>query len=274
MPRIRAMDYKLDVFTRVCVYWRQTAIDAAGLWTQVVVGPDISPNLTNLLLDWSKDLPVTVHMFEPKFHGGPTEPDVYASENAAYDVVLGSLKQHLHRICALRIWSNSHQGRFICTLLELWSNCGGIDRLRFLSIHRNMHSDFLPLCTQIKEAEKLEELLLGLNTLHLFRIKLDWDSSAYHRLVDLRISVDCIEMSKSQFANILRTSPALTILKLELVDICTDEGGIQLAPIVMMCLKVVNLSNMEPHQATRALSLITLPGPQVELSITLTIESV
>ncbi|KAG8699250.1 hypothetical protein FRC09_006725 [Ceratobasidium sp. 395] len=256
-----------DNFCRVCVYWRQTAMDAADLWTHVYVNRESPRRLTKSLLSRSKGVPIHVHAYEP---------DEYASDGyspaLATKEIMGMLEADLHRVSTLEIESDNERDGFFYSLLERWSNHVDINFPTSLFVRGPEMHGSRPIRRLGGPSNNIEKMLLALTTLHLNYSRFEWDSNAYRGLVDLRLNVEMgVSIPLPDLANILAACPGLAILKLQvgIVGVVRIKGRTQPAPIKMKHLKVLNLYLMDANATALVLSLITLPGPGVELGISL-----
>ncbi|KAG8703722.1 hypothetical protein FRC09_003984, partial [Ceratobasidium sp. 395] len=255
--------------TDVCRYWRQVALDTVHLWTHIDIGPDIPTNRTKLLLNRSKHAPVHIHVLETLLEREVAEPDEYESEHAARRM-MKVLAPHLHRVRTLNVQSNSRGGNFFLALLDSWSHCDTANSLLSLRLEQAALVPVLCLLEQGGTSESLERMLLALTSLRLFDTMFSRDSSAYRGLVDLQLLFSDYDdlLSMSDLAGILAASPGLTTLKLSGLEM-DQRNWTQRTPIVMRCLELVSLVDLGQADAAAVLSLITLPGPRVELGIKL-----
>ncbi|KAG8790329.1 hypothetical protein FRC12_012156 [Ceratobasidium sp. 428] len=261
---VRDSHPELAGFAGVCVYWREIALSMADLWAHVDVGPDVPQTVTRYLLSLSKNNPIHIHAVEPVLEGDEDDPNEYVCNRAAKTIVM-MLSPHLPRVCTLEIKSNSNDGRFVSSLLDIWFKCSGsLGSLRALLIDRPEVRDPILL------PRNLEGVVSALNSLRLAEVMFNWESNAYHGLVDLQMdfAYSGISISMLQLASILSASPALVTLKLGWMWVENMEGQIASSPIVMGCLEVVNLVNMGRDDAIALLSLITMPV-HAELSMRL-----
>ncbi|KAG8703720.1 hypothetical protein FRC09_003982 [Ceratobasidium sp. 395] len=262
--------YRINGLAGVCVYWRMIALGTADLWTHVDVSPQIPRRLTELLLGRSKEFPVHVHILDPELEKDP-DPNNEPSYEYPAESMMIVLESHLRRISTLYINSNGYYGNFIFNVLNVWSNRASTSLLKSLVVDRSQHRliDDLWITRDITTFENIEKMLHGLSTLHLRCTALDWDSSIYSGLLDLQLSFNGnVWISTRELTNVLTSCPALTTLKIEKVQLEYVEGWVQ-PPIVMQHLEFVHLAHMLPGDASSVLSLITLPGPRVELGIIL-----
>ncbi|KAG9107794.1 hypothetical protein FRC07_008577 [Ceratobasidium sp. 392] len=258
-----------DNFASVCAYWRKVAIDTAGLWTHIDIGPSAPESLTELLLERSGSAPIHIHVLEPSEDedvddfGDPS--DYVAGCTAA--AMLAMLNPQLHCIRSLNIESNSNDGEIISAIFKKWFENGSFGFPSVLSIERPMsrRTMFIPIQAETSE---LERRLLAIRTLHLDCVNFGWASSAYRDLVDLRLYFfRTVATSKPQLFNILSACPTLHTLKLRNIKADNTEDWVQPDPILMPHLEVLNLAGMGPNRVAPVLSLVTLPNPQTELSV-------
>ncbi|KAG8724194.1 hypothetical protein FRC09_020855 [Ceratobasidium sp. 395] len=176
-----------------------------------------------------------------------------------------ALQLHLHRISALSIDSNNDSGHFIRGVLDIWSDWGTNSSLRSLAVDwcPPWSDTVLKLPRKSRASHSTEHVLRNLDTLHLRYVMFKWESSIYNGLIDLQLDFegDPVWIPFPKLANILITCPALATLKLSHLHILEEWNQMQR-------LEYVNLVHMEPEDAGLVLSVITLPGPRVELGIT------
>ncbi|KAG8694641.1 hypothetical protein FRC08_008349 [Ceratobasidium sp. 394] len=166
-------------------------------------------------------------------------------------------------------------------MLNLWFSHGSTTLPRALSVYRPIGEQLLYPYGGSKNgmlksrSENAQGVLLSLSTLHLHRVKFDWESGAYRGLVDLRLSLPChnATISASQLATILAANPAISILKIAHLRVTSPEDWIPPAPVVLDRLKVLNLANLPSSSLRLLLPLINLPSSPDELSVSLPISS-
>ncbi|KAG8793237.1 hypothetical protein FRC12_003454 [Ceratobasidium sp. 428] len=263
--------WRPDNFTSVCVYWRQVALAATNLWTHVDIGPTTPYDLTELLLDRSKDTPIHVHVIESG-ETSDTDEDSYAyiCERIAEEV-MAQLEPHIHRLRTLQIMVHSADGEIIPAILNEWSTLDDVGAPVSLSVARPYSKRVLLIPIEEGPPYNRENLLLAFNSVHLDCVKFDWASSAYRGLIDLRLSF-CrhVRISMPQLFNILSSCPGLHTLKLAKLRVNHVENWTQPDPIAMGHLKTINLTRMEIGSTSSLLSLIALPDFYTELGIEVT----
>ncbi|KAG8690752.1 hypothetical protein FRC08_010428 [Ceratobasidium sp. 394] len=254
-----------DSFAGVCAYWRQIALDSTDLWSHIDIGSRTSEGLTRLLLERTKDGPIQMHVYEPNMWTRPG----YGPEKT-----LQILEPLVRRIHTLEIESYNESRRFISRVLNLWLASGDPSLSGSLIVYRPhgvviLAPDDQGQKTIQSSSANAKMMLQSLRTLHLQNVKLDWDSGAYHGLVDLRLSFPCGSTSIpiSHLANMLSTNPKLVVLKLGHLRITHLEGQSEPAPIELSSLKVLNLAGLEPLSLKPLLPLLLIPSSSVGLSV-------
>ncbi|KAG8717621.1 hypothetical protein FRC08_007104 [Ceratobasidium sp. 394] len=252
-------DSESNGFAGVCVYWRRVAMDAAELWTHIDFIPNTPDSVPKLLLERSGGTPIHAHIYELRPGEGPDED---MSERAAKQV-MAVLRPHSHRVRSFTVESLSRDGFFVLAVLKSWISYDKFSIIKSLLVYRPGSWHFLFL-----QPHAEQDMIPALHTLHLKNFAFNWDSHIYRGLVDLRLSIaHSISISIPQFANLLSASRALAILKLKGVNVIYTEDSMQLAPIMMEHLKILNLVEVDPENAMVLLSLITLASPLVELGM-------
>ncbi|KAG8790327.1 hypothetical protein FRC12_012154 [Ceratobasidium sp. 428] len=254
-------DLELTGFAGVCTYWRGITLGTADLWTHIDVGPGVPQTITQYLLSLSTSNPIHIHTTEPPSEeGNEDDPCEHTCTHEA-EAISTTLGPHLLRVCTLEIISSSVCGKFVSSVLDLWFSRGSFGRLKSLLVDRPEVRDPMWIPSSW-------EGILALNSLRLADAMFDWTSNAYVGLVDLQLDFwyHGTFISMPQLANILSASPALATLNLGYITINQVESWFQLSPIVMGCLKVLNLAKMHPDDTILLLSLITVPL-RAELSI-------
>ncbi|KAG8735622.1 hypothetical protein FRC12_017977, partial [Ceratobasidium sp. 428] len=263
--------------TAVCAYWRRVAINAPQLWTHIDAGTDTPAGLTNLLLKRTKNSAICVHVYEPNYGYEPTPLETI-------EMTAKLLEPHMHRVCTLRIDSDSARTSLIVRVLNIWLDRGNKDLSRSLSVYcpRSNHP-FLDAMTlgdsQIgfTLTKNGMNMLSSLSTLHLHGSLFYWDSSVYQGLVDLRldgVSNNCISITTSELATILSTNPGLVVLKLGQLDVHQTASWNQPAPTLMNHLNVLDLVKIDADSSNRILSLVSLPTSSLsEVSLGLSARS-
>ncbi|KAG8703521.1 hypothetical protein FRC08_002796 [Ceratobasidium sp. 394] len=249
----------------VSTYWRQIVINAPDLWTHIDIGPDTPTQsvygLAKLLLRRTEGRPVHVHVFEP-----PKPPHGEPTSKLEIKAVTDFLSPFIHRVCTLDLDTRSYSRSLIQPVLELWASNGGSSASKALYVYRPNGTQLLRPASHLN----CGMILPSLRILHLQGTVFNWNSPAYHGLVDLRIEatgqVD-ISVSVSQLANVLAMSPKLATLILSHVEVTSLEGWDAPTPIVLGCLQVLNLVNTRPGSTKLVLPLITQPDPCAQLCV-------
>ncbi|KAG8686526.1 hypothetical protein FRC09_014070 [Ceratobasidium sp. 395] len=254
----------------VCAYWQRVAFNTPDLWTHIDVGPRTPVNLAEALLERAKDKPLYIHLCEP-------EPE--RTPDSDISKTISTITPHMHRVCSMDIQSYSLSRVFTCALLNLWLAHGSTTLSKSLSVYRPKGERLLYSCGDGKhrrlkyQSDSANGVLSSLTTLHLDRVKFDWDSPAYRDLIDLRLDLPSQSPSISipQLVTILTANPALSTLKLGRLKITSPEDWVPPAPVELNHLKVLNLIHLQPGSLRLLLPVISLPSASGELSVGLSL---
>ncbi|KAG8790477.1 hypothetical protein FRC12_011800 [Ceratobasidium sp. 428] len=259
----------------VCTYWRQIATNTPDLWTHVDIVPGSFVNLTKLLLERTKDVPIYLHLCEPRF-------TIVCESLLQYyaQCVTTMLKPHIHRVRDLKLETRSSFHVVVGAIVNLWLTSGSPNLARLLSIfqpHTQMalsYADQSEGATTINQSENAKNMLRSLSMLHLQNVRLDWNSGAFRGLSQLRLTAPShreITISISQFSDILAANPALEMLELGNMRIVPRlEDSDHLSPILLRSLDTLSLLNLENDDLRLILPLISLPTSPPEFSILFT----
>ncbi|KDN33353.1 hypothetical protein RSAG8_13554, partial [Rhizoctonia solani AG-8 WAC10335] len=243
-----------DYLAQVCVLWRRTTISCYSLWCRIYLWP-----------------------YEPYYEGLPTRADRHVAragnlpiELRVAENLLGGLERkfpdyiHLHEIVSpisdrvetLEIFvSESFRGLhgyvFKTLLLSQQSSlkklviCSGPYCVAFIHARGSGESDDENDEFGLNLTEnQLENAFAPLKVLHLHGVFPLWSGVAYHGLVDLRLLLGaecwpCIE--RVELITILKSSPRLRILHVELALLDWTPNTEQLAPVHLPDLQVVRV---------------------------------
>ncbi|KAG8681847.1 hypothetical protein FRC09_017188 [Ceratobasidium sp. 395] len=166
-------------------------------------------------------------------------------------------------------------------MLNLWFEKGNPSLAKSLLVFRPSADKLLSPNGQsrngvlLSRSDNAMAILKSLKKLHLQNVKFDWDSGAYRRLVDLRLSTPCdnISISASQLADILSENLNIATLKLRRLRITRTADWDQPPPIELNCLKVLSLFFINSDSLRLLLPLIALPSAPTDLTVGLTISN-
>ncbi|KAG8787682.1 hypothetical protein FRC12_015359 [Ceratobasidium sp. 428] len=258
----------------VCSDWRRIAINTPNLWAHIDIGPGTPERLTKLLLNRTKDYPIYIHAHE--LDANPSDNESSPEDEAKMAVDL--LEPHIHRARGFVLKSQRDSRSFTSAMLKMWLSYGSSTSSKYLLVSRptasmmrvHIKKSRSKRPTDRSKSENAEDVLSSLKVLHLQGVTISYDSKAYRGLTDLRLDFsnnlrDSIPVF--HFANILSSSPDLSILKLGGIDITDTEGWSSPGPIHLGSLKVLKLFGMRSDSLRLVLSLIGLPDSPVELSL-------
>ncbi|KAG9125560.1 hypothetical protein FRC07_007100 [Ceratobasidium sp. 392] len=253
---------RLHNFAGVCKHWRQIA---SNMTAHVDVGPAVPSSLTKIQLERTGDHSIYVHVREPATVDGSATTEQIST-------VVELLATHIHRIRVLEIESYSFSRKLAGSVLNLWLENGSQLLPKTLMVSRPKAGAMLSPTeskrTLLSRSEYAQVMLKSLTRLHLQNVMFDWDSSAYHGLVELRLHSSCSRTSASisQLVGILSASPALIILELSYLDI-TSSPDWSSAPINLSYLRVFTLFEINWEGLRLLLPLISLPISPIEIGI-------
>ncbi|KAG8737558.1 hypothetical protein FRC12_017107 [Ceratobasidium sp. 428] len=256
--------------TAVCSYWRQIALDTPTLWTHVDVGPTIPTELTQLLLQRTKDQEMYLHVYEPKQEVS-SQPE---NLEEASRKIISMLTPHIRRVCALQLQSFTGSAVFVSSVLNLWLNHGDAQTTRSLLINRPFFNEILSVDAPkpgacVSQSKNAKQVLLSVTTLHMGGSLLPWDCSAYRDLVELKLQFHRCKASasESQLASLLSANPRLATLKLAFLSITRTHGWTQPPPVLLSRLEVLDLVKIKPDDLELLLPLIAVPDSPGDLSV-------
>ncbi|KAG8781580.1 hypothetical protein FRC12_021735 [Ceratobasidium sp. 428] len=263
-----ALNYEDNLYDimGVCAYWRGVVLHTADLWTHIDIDSRTLDRINNLLLERAKGYPIYLHVYE-------AEPD--EGEVTQISKAIEVLAPYVSHACILDLKSYSWSGGFVGAVLNLWLENGTGSLSKSLIVNRPNGHQTLSLSGSSPEDKRFHAsldnakgMLVPLSTLHLQRVKFDWNSGAYRNLIDLRLDFELspVDISVLQLADILSSSPRLTILKLRSLEVLWAGDLRQFAPITLGYLEVFYLNCHSLHVGL-LLSLITLSGTSTELGL-------
>ncbi|KAF8597672.1 hypothetical protein BDV93DRAFT_366866 [Ceratobasidium sp. AG-I] len=257
-----------DTISSVCSYWRKLALNTSSLWTHIdfFEGSNLYQfrRRSAILLERSRGAPIHLHIFDPVNHD-------YTPNHNRMSGLLQSLAPYMS--CAHFLDIDLRYSLSLASVYGTWLGEGVIGSTKGLSIRRSLRKPLLR--PGIELWKNSAEFLLPLRTLHLENIAIDWKSSAYHGLVDLRLNFPGHrrnEVSQSRFAEILASSPQLHILKLSNVHIVRRLPYCEIASTRLDYLRVLTIE-IDTESLCLLLPLITPPEHAKSLSVAITLYS-
>lgn len=268
-PDYEAFGRELESAMSVCTHWRQIALEAKSLWSHVDHVTTGRPQTRDLLwLNRSQGSPLHFHMSHPDYPSFRISSmaylipyvDAFDSIEFTHHADLSLLNQHHPK--------NSRKA--LDTLFRFWfghGTPGSVQRLVLYSYWKDDSVFLRPLQTSFV-SEQSAQFLRPVRVLALTSIVLDWASTVFHGLVDLRISslMDEVCPSITEIAAILAACPDLETHKLSHVSIKQDDAAPP-DPVYVRCLKCLNLRGLKPRLLDMLLRLIIPGSRDVSLSI-------
>ncbi|KAL5637283.1 hypothetical protein ACGC1H_001056 [Rhizoctonia solani] len=245
----------LQTLMRTCDRWRQVIINSPFLWThidlKVECGYTTLPrvNYAKLCVKRVAQMPLDVHIIdlsssEPPEHSIRTSLVSFITSVAprvrSFVFHLNDLIPNVHSLAAF--FDNCSPG--ILTSLQLGLERPQDRNLVLLDAETGVYERVLS--AHLSE-ERFEEIFQGVIALQLDFIHPTrrWTSSAYHGLVELRLTSWVSQVTESQFVGILKQSPGLRILECATSFDDPLEKGIPVDPIPLFDLEVINLGRNE-----------------------------
>ncbi|KAG8788609.1 hypothetical protein FRC12_014369 [Ceratobasidium sp. 428] len=256
-------------------YWRQVAINTPSLWVDIKIST-AGPCYDDVALSLSRTNGVPIHLsvLEPN----PKKGDAYWSWDEKHKPP-ALLTQVCRSIRKLNIISSADTANGINIVLKHWLDHCSAGVTKFLQIERHLsarssQTDPVPLAWSFNLAstEHAEAVLESLSVLQLEAISIPWTSVAYHNLIDLRLyfdSFDSLHISATQLANILGSSPGLTTLQLQGLEITPPNDPDTVTFVRLAHLEVLYLCSLPHESLERLLSIVSWSDCLNALSVTL-----
>ncbi|QRV82106.1 F-box-like domain-containing protein [Ceratobasidium sp. AG-Ba] len=249
-------------------------MNTPDLWTHIDIQPEIPSNITELLFQLTKNLPITVH-----FCDGPGRKYVAGQAVGREQEFVTAMTPHIDRIDHLDLESYRYgEEGLVLTLLKLWFDRGSPSSAKSLMVYRHYRSqegdeEYDTVMRHI--SENAEGMLRAVHILHLRAADIGWETGAFDGLTDFRFDAsnhaDLGTISTSEIFNVLLACPALAILKLRSIEITRVHGWNPATPVKLGCLKILNLTGIFGIQYF--LPIIDLPKDSPNLSVGLPTDS-
>ncbi|KAG9119111.1 hypothetical protein FRC07_006036, partial [Ceratobasidium sp. 392] len=247
-------------FTEVCAHWRHIALSTTNLWAHIDFGSPVRSEFTDMLLERTKDGPIHAHIREETLgpHSAPINDETLET--------MQMLEPHMPRVRALEFDSYKGTRTHLLNVLELWFRTGSPTLAKSFTVRRPNTRTTIDVNVSTIEGKAILRSLCGLD---LDNVKFNWDSNAYHGLVDLRLNFTGTPtyISTSQLVNILLASPELSTLSLSGLAVAGMDKRTGLAPIMLCRLQDLCLHSMNPETLLVLLPLLALPCPSAEVTI-------
>ncbi|KAF8597758.1 hypothetical protein BDV93DRAFT_358880 [Ceratobasidium sp. AG-I] len=254
----------VENISRVCSYWREIALETKHIWSAVYLTGNSITQIQRWL-ERSGDTPLNLI------------GDLYGYASWPIAPVIGPHASHFSTLNL--VFSNLEN---IHSVLNCWLDCGTPGSVTELSVQfthgfstNRDPPDFVQLfgLTPLSD-ERRDEFLRPLRVLRLKDIWLDWDSTAFEGLVELRLELERMRvdsyLSARQLSRILSASPELHTL--ELVGISVDLGepneAVAPASIVLPNLRTLYLQGMNSSSMDALLCAIAPGSYDIELDLT------
>ncbi|KAH7332611.1 hypothetical protein B0J17DRAFT_709644 [Rhizoctonia solani] len=246
----------LDYLAHVCALWRHIAISCSSLWRHIDVSP-YGPGSSRLLAraavysERAGRVPIELHISDKEHNSleGPPYP---------YKEIYQFLSHMADCMETLEFVMTREFGGFQRNALSrlLLGQRPTLRKLFVLSERDDfdtfiVDNDFIPGVLERRskhlplglKKEHLESRFAPLTTLHLQGIFPLWSSTAYQRLVDLRLLSTSrrSHITEAKFIAILKSSPELQILHFGLDIQETTPDTEQITPVDLQDLRVVKI---------------------------------
>lgn len=263
---LRQRPKTLLALTRVCSDWREITINAPSLWSHIDIrrsrpGSNCMIPNASLWLERAQNMPLSVHI------------STYPPKEVISRTRLRKIFSRFDAVSSLAI-GPTESSRWVTDTLTLWATVVQPGNLRALTIvgSDNAREKLRLRWTESTAGQDYPSAFLApIRSLCLRRAYFNWDSPAYHGLVDLRLSGMRGEVcfSIGQIAGILAACPELHVLQLHSIAIGSgmrdsDES------IPLNRLEVFDVTGMPPQSLELLLPIIA-PGPG-ELSVRVDIQ--
>ncbi|CAE6504422.1 unnamed protein product [Rhizoctonia solani] len=272
-----------DYLAHVCTHWRQLALSSPKLWVHI----DFIPHEK-----FHKGLLARAEVHAARANILPLIVHLYEGQRTDYnaDQITSFLASISHRMKALDFTIIKYCGRFTATVFDaLLSECNSESSVftQFvMTLIGNQHGARLRPNDDGSEY-KLRDLILNLprsaveqalchiSVLQLRGIFLDWSSTVYGGLVDLRLvsssNRNWDSIPESNLRTILESSPRLRVLHFALEITHISPKGTPVTPVRLDDLEMVNVSTLDDEEGETGLGTILrllAPGSQpVQLSV-------
>ncbi|KAG9106284.1 hypothetical protein FRC07_008888 [Ceratobasidium sp. 392] len=256
------------LFTSICTYWRQLALDAGALWSHIDLSldqqtKDRSTARALFLRERARGTPLHLHVCQVKDTDGHDLAAVNrfllhsANRTRSLDVSLAAPLYELYHTTLICVDTGCVSGS-----MKSWKlhNKNNFELLGVDTNNRSRQDKTPP--NYIQDAR-----LLSLTALDISGVFIEWNSVAYHGLLDLRIEglpeAKCPTIA--QLAAVLEASPRLRILKL--ADIVIRDGGSHPTLVRLEYLQKLDLRRLPTSHLCTLLEIIR-PG-RAELNASL-----
>lgn len=270
-----APSFRPTVFLSVCTYWRQTAIATSRFWSHIDLVPSSDPlhrlyKRARIWLDRARNSPLHVHIHEK-----------FCAKDDGIAYLVGFLEPYMQRLCTLYINTECHSLDLFEAILDCWLRHGRPGSAKTLVLRRpppipllaSLGPQRLQLLHTKYPQEYIEEFLQPLRALRLHNVCMGWSATAHRGLSELYLESlpDLARPTVSQFADVLRGTPKLRVLKLTKLNFRWEGEAMDVEPVQLECLEVLNVLAMQSPMLKRLLPVIA-PGT-VPLTMSVALES-
>ncbi|KAF8600934.1 hypothetical protein BDV93DRAFT_510409 [Ceratobasidium sp. AG-I] len=267
--RYEAFGAGLQTVMSVCTYWRHVALRAKNLWAHIDYTTTSRTQARELLwLERSQGSPLFFHGVYPEHRSLGLAPMAYLTPYVRNFVSIEF--SHYADLSFHPSAYSTNSRNAIDDTLDLWLTYGVPGTVRRLELCLQRKEDSILLGSSRIDflSNHSARFLRPVRFLTLTGIALDWRSTVFHGLVDLRLDLlaDALCPSIAEIAAILEASPSLETLKLSHMTI-EQSSTTALNPIHLPRLKCLNLRGLKPRLLDILLTLIVSGSRDVGLSI-------
>ncbi|KAF8594168.1 hypothetical protein BDV93DRAFT_529481 [Ceratobasidium sp. AG-I] len=263
------------VFLSVCTHWRRIAIATSRFWSHIDLVPSSDPShrlykRATIWLERAKMAPLHVHIHEKTCARGD-----------GITHLVEFLQPYMQRLCTLYIYTECHSLDLFEAVLDCWLRHGQPGSAKTLILYRpppiallaSLGPQQLQLLHTRHSRERIEGFLGPLSALRLHNVSMGWGISAHRGLVELHLESlpDRVGLTVGQFADVLRGTPMLRVLKLARMGFRHEGVEEEVESVQLKCLEELNVLAARPSTLKLLLPVI-VPGNS-PLAMSMALES-